>query len=357
MHASFTYLSILIICGLLLSACGQSVSEQDTAPQLRSVRTHTVTPTFGNIWREFPGQVDAAQKADLSFRVSGKVNQLSVNEGEEVAADQLLAALDDTDFKIQLASREAEYNRVKKDFERAKQLVEKGVISRSEYNNFESQEAISKANLESARQNLVYTQLKAPFAGFIAKRHIESFEEVNAKQLVFTLQDLSYLTVKVDIPESVIIKSQRDGNVEVAALFDTIPDTPFPLKIKEVATQPDEATSTFEVTFSMSGTDAFNILPGMSVTVRVKPPEGAIAKSDSFFVPSHAVLEDETGRFVWIADPSDSGLGTIAKRSVETGVLTAEGIEISQGLQPDELVVVAGMSKMHDGLQVKLGKQ
>jgi len=359
MFRLFSLILLSLFSALILIGCDQKTEEQTEVPEPRKVRTQVVESSSGNVWREFPGLVDAAKKADLSFREGGKLTELKVNEGENVVAGQLLATLDDTDFKIQLSSRQAEYNKVKKDFERAKQLVGRGVISQAEFNNFESQEAISKANLETARQNLLYTELKAPFDGTIARRHVENFEEVNAQQLVFTLQDLSFLTVKVDVPESVIIKANRDRErkLDVTAIFDTIPDKVFPLTIKEVATQPNESTSTFEVTFTMSETENYNLLPGMSVTARVRPPDRTQDANEAFILPSHAVSEDESGRFVWIAKPAGQGLGQIEKRQIESGTLTAQGIEITSGLNSGERVVIAGMSKMQEGLQVRLGEE
>ncbi len=342
---------------LAISACNSTPDDTDTSPPLRLVRTFEVTPYTQQLWREYLGVVDAVQKANLGFRVPGKLEKLLVNEGDLVSANQLLAHLDATDYSIQLRSREAEYKQAHGDYLRAQKLVESGTISRSDYTKLQAQNSTAEASMASARQNLDYTSLRAPFAGRIAKRHIENFEEVAAKQVVYSLQDISSLSVKVDIPESVMINVKESAVPLVFAIFDTIPGRRFPLVFKEIATQSDPGTNTFQATFTMKAVDEYTILPGMSVTVRVEPDTINQQIENLVFLPAQAVLEDSQGRFVYIAKPEANGLGSVQRSNVETGKLSRQGLEILSGLSVGDLVITAGMSKMQPGLKVRLGEE
>lgn len=344
--------SLCVMTGL--SAC--SKQEQDAKePVLRSVRTLTVAPSEGLIWRELPGVVQANKQAELAFRIPGKLTALNVNEGDRVGEGQVLALLDDTDYRIQLKSREAEYAQVNSDYSRADKLVEQGMISRSDFGKLEAQNATAKANLEAAKQNMAHTQLKAPFAGRIAKRYVDTYEEVSAMQKVYLLQDLSTLAVKVAVPESVMIIVRDSSLPTLTAHFDSIPDKSFPLTVREAASQADAETNTFEVTLSMSSVEGFNILPGMSLTVRGERPAKA-GDASRIFLPPQSVMEDANGRFVFIAkvNSSENNRAVVERRDVATGELSNLGLEITQGLAPGDQVVIAGMSKMFDGLEVKL---
>lgn len=340
-----------------LSSCDSGIEPTQSAPVLRPVRTTQIQPAGTQTWRELPGVVDAAQKADLSFRISGKLETLEVNEGDIAKNGQLLARLEATDYRIQLESRQAEYDQARADYERGLTLVDKGVISRSDFDKLRTQHASAKANLETVKQNLEYTFLRAPFAGLIAKRHVDNFEDVGAGQSVYTLQDTSSLTVKVNVPESLMIHVQRGTRPELFALFDAIPDRQFPLTLKEVSLQADESTNTFEVTLSMPGVEDYSVLPGMSVTVRGERDPGRSSDTPVVYVPAHAVLEDNDGRYVFVAKPTGSGRGIIERRSVETGDLSGFGLEITSGLDGGDEVVTAGMSKMRPGLEVKLSTE
>jgi len=352
-HSAIRILVISILMPVVASC--DKAPETAEPPPLRLVRTLEITPPEEEFWRELPGVVEAAQKAELSFRVSGNLKKMPAKEGDIVKKDQLLARLDDTEYKLQLKSRKAEYDQVSSDYERGKSLVEKGLISRADFDKLKAQEESAKSALDTAKNNLEYTSLRAPFAGRIAKRYVQNFEEVSAKQSIFALQDLSSIAIKVDVPESVMIRVKRSAKPHVNAFFDQIPGKEFPLTLKEVATQPDANSKTYEVTFTMSVVEQYNILPGMSVTVRGKPPESAAFEHDkSITVPAHAVLEDSEGRFVYVVKKTGEGRGVVEKRPVKTGNISSLGLAITSGLEVGDQLITAGMSKMYAGLEVRI---
>ena len=344
----------LAICSLLLTTgCGKSTNEKIDESPLRYVKTHTVNNGDAIEWREFPGQVAASQTADLGFRISGKLENLLIKEGDLVVEDQLLAQLETTDINIQLKKAQAEYEQTHADFERGKILVEKGVISRSDFEKLNTQNASALANLEAAQQNKEYSSLRAPFAGRIAKRWIDKYEEVTAMQKIVTLQDISAINIEVSVPESVMINVKESEKPKVVARFEAIPDREFPLELKEVATQADELTNTFEVTLEMENIEGYNILPGMSVTVRGEKRHSSTTAS-SIYIPAQAVLNDGKQQFVFVAVPEEQNEAIVHKKVVTTGRLSSAGLEMISGVEIGDKIVIAGMSKMSEGLRVKL---
>lgn len=343
---------VLLAAGLLLG-CGQS-AEPPAKAQPRPVRTLLIDEPRDADWREFSGVVEAASKADLSFSVGGRLQQLLVKEGERVEQDQLLAQLDDRDLRIQRDSRQAEFNKADADLKRAEKLRETGSISRSDYDQLVVQRETASNTLAAAEQNVAYAQLHAPFAGRIALRHVENYEEVRANQPIFTLQDPSAIAIRIDIPESVMILSREGAQPEVYAIFSQFPERSFPLTVREVSTQADAQTNTYAVRFDMPKVADLNILPGMSVTVRGRPEEGLRTRILGVRVPAHAVLEDSSGRFAWVVKRLGDQRGVIEKRSVQIGELSDAGLMVTEGLQPGDELVTAGMSKMSQGLEVRL---
>jgi len=347
----------VIICSLLISilACDNQKKLPDQKQIIRPVKTVEVVVSNKRTEREFPGVVDAAKKAELSFQVSGKLIKILFEEGEIVQEGQVIAQLDDTDYKIEFNGYKADFEGAKADFDRASQLVDQGHISRTDFDKLKSGYRVAQTQLESAQQNLNYTQLKAPFTGHIAKHHLENFEEVNPRTTVITLQKISSLLVRINISESVMIKVKRLGQNRIQyATFDKIEGKKFPLIYKEVATLPDEESQTFEVIFSMETPENHTVLPGMTVRVFISTPENQHQK-DKVYLPAHAVLEDNTGRYVYIAKADEnSSQATIYRSTVTTGQLKQQGIEILTGVNIGDHVVTAGMSKLTEGLRVKL---
>ena len=337
---------------LLLTACTEETPLPP--PESRPVKTMLIGGVTSGNFRQFPGVVDAIQKADLSFRVQGKINEVKVREGD-------LVKLDPTDYQIVLNDRKASYATASANFERAKQLVAKEAISKVDHDKIRAEYHTAKANLEAAEQDLAYTSLKATFPGYIAKRHVENFEEVRRKQTVFTLQDISELEIKVDVPENLMIQLRRaiePGKVkkprrEMYAVFDQIKDTKFPLETKEITTTADPNTRTFQATLKMDHPEGYNVLPGMTATVFAEVLASEIGDSVTVLLPLSAVVSDpDKNPNVWIVDETTM---TVSSKPVKAGTMTSNRITVS-GLEPGERIVIAGAAFMREGMKVTLLK-
>lgn len=344
----------IIIFVLGLTGCSKT-DEQPMHEVVRPVRTVTVTLQNAMMGREFTGVVDADRKVDLSFRVGGTLAELPVLEGAHVKVNQMLARLDQTDFEIQLKVMQADFDRSKGEYNRAKTLLERKILSRADFDKVESQYLVAEAQLKKAQQELSYSTILAPFEGFIAKRHIENFSEVAPRTPVLTLMDLESFVITIELPESVMIQVQRKGvRPELFATFEGHPSSEFPLTLKEVTTQPASGTQTYPVTLSLPFIDNLNVLPGMTAVVRVRPFEKRDGNNNIAYLPAQAVLEDDQGRYVFVAVPQREGGAVIIRKSVEVGDISAFGIQITNGLAEGDRVATAGMSQIVPGMQVSL---
>jgi RND family efflux transporter MFP subunit len=310
--------------------------------------------------RRFPGRVDSSSKAELAFRIPGTVQKLHVRKGDQVEEGQVLIELDPTDYEIVLKDRQATYDRAKADFERASELVEDGFISRTDYDQKEGEFKNAEAALHAARQDIEYTQLKAPFGGTVAERYVERAEEVQAKQNVLAIQDETKLEIKVDVPESIVARVDRTGKtdgrerVPVHATFDAAPGSEIELEFKEVSTRADAATQTFQVTFLMEAPAGVTILPGM--TGNVVADLSAIDSGESkYYLPVSAVTADAgLDAFVWVVDEQAM---TVSKQPVEAGRMSGWNIEIESGIEPGSRIVTAGVGYLAEGMKVRLMEQ
>ncbi|MBK8990984.1 MAG: efflux RND transporter periplasmic adaptor subunit [Gammaproteobacteria bacterium] len=194
---------------VLLSACGAGNDEvaapaQHVSAVVRPVKTFVVDTGGAPSQRQFPGRIEAARRADLSFRVPGTVKDILVKEGDTVGEGTVLARLDATDFRIALSDRQASYDNARRNYERARELLPSGNISRLDYDRTETSFKSAEAALRQSRQDLAYTELRAPFAGTVAKRLVQRFEEVAAKEAVLSLQQVNSLDVKIDLSETLL---------------------------------------------------------------------------------------------------------------------------------------------------------
>jgi len=362
MNPAMLSLSCLLFSVVTLSACSDKDQSEQTTDVVRPVKTLLIQAAGAGGQRNFPGRVEAANRATLSFQVSGKLAEILVKEGEQVKAGQLLARLDPKDYQVVVNDREAIFKRAEADFQRAKDLVEKGHISRSDYDKLEANRISARSALDQAKNDLSYTEMSAPFAGTVSKRLVENFEQVNAKQDILELRDLENLEIKFDVPENLIQRLQKEtpgvtGAQEatarrVHASFSGLPGRKFELAYKEASTQADAKTQTFEVTMTMPRPQGLQILPGMTANVAVSL--AGLVKQDEtrYRIPANAVVGDnELASRVWLVDPESL---TVKARQVKVGKMYGRDIEVLEGLEPGDRIVVAGAAYLAEGMPVSL---
>jgi RND family efflux transporter MFP subunit len=355
---------VMTLLAVALTACGKA-PEQVVEPPARPVKSMLVSSPQGAGIRRFPGRVDSASKAELSFRVSGKIKSMLVQEGQRVEKGQLLAELEDADYVLAMKDSQATFDRSSKDYERASELVKSGAISRSDFDRIEARFKSDDAALEQARLNLEYTRLKASFAGTIAKRHVQRFEEVQAKATIFSLIDEASLLIKFDVPENLILALPSSSGQESAtpaegrtakvwASFDTASEMSFPLQFLEAASRADPKTQTFEVTFSLPRPEGLTVLPGMTASV-IADVSGLADEQVVYLIPLHAVSANGSLEpRVWVVDEKSM---TVYAQKVTLGRMLGSSVEILTGLEPGTRIVTAGAAFLAEGMQVSLMQQ
>lgn len=363
---------LFVILPIFFIGCSK---EEESAPPevIRPVKTMKVSSGADFAGLTLPGRVRAAQRVELAFKeVGGRLIELPIagREGQEVKEDELLARIDPRDFQTSLRNVQgrlkeaiasldlanAQYDRVKRI-----QKQDPGAISGAEIdrrreavNMMEGRIKSLRAEVAAARDQLSYTYLKAPFAGLIAKRYVDNFQDVKPKQQILALEDISHVEILIDVAENVMaIERSGSGDALTAvAEFPTAPGRKFPLELKEYATRADSATQTYQVVLKMPQPDEISILPGMTATVTVSL--GRTAEIDRLVViPAIAVLAEPDGRsFVWVVDTDAM---TVKKQEVKVGMISgSENIDVADGLKGGETIAVAGILQLQEGMKVRL---
>jgi RND family efflux transporter MFP subunit len=302
-------------------------------------------------------------ESKLSFKVAGSIKRLTVDVGDQVEADQLIAELDPEDFSLQVQEAEASLTRAKAQernasasYERVRDLYANRNASKQDLDQARSvyESAVATVEtmdkrLELAQRRLGYARLKAPVGGAIASCLVEINENVQAGQTIVLLTSGADLEVKVGIPE-VLIAGIEEGSL-ITVTFDALPGREFAGRVTEVGVATTEMATTYPVTVCLDRSDP-DIRPGMAATVAFAFEEEG--SSGRFFIPPVAVAEDREGRFLFVLTPTEPGFGVVHRRAVTVGELTGRGLEIMEGLTDGELVVIAGVSRIGDGLKVRV---
>lgn len=346
---------------LLLISCSR---KQDEAAELiRPVRYERVFATGGMRIRTFSGTAQAGLESKLSFKVPGTVERVTAKVGDEVEKGQVLARLDDSDYRLQveeaeaaLAQAQAQHRNAKSIYERTQALYERRNASkqdldgaRAAYESAAAQVQSIGKRLELAGLRAGYTRLTAPFDGAVAAVRVEENENVATGTPVIVLNAGGRPEVDISVPEALIAQVKAGSAVTVN--FDAVPGKTFEATVTEVGVAPTGFATTFPVTVRLNR-PAGEVRPGIVAEVAFRFETAGT--QERVVVPLEAVGEDREGRFVFIVEPAGDGLGLARRRMVTVGELTSEGLEILDGVEEGELVITAGVSFIVDGQKVKL---
>ncbi len=209
----------------------------------------------------------------------------------------------------------------------------------------ESQIRTLKAQEAAAAAALADTELRAPFDGIVARRMVENFQFVTARQPVINLQDTSSVEVVVDLPESVM---NLDPSVmEITASVGILPGRTFPLRLVEFSSSPDPETQTYRATLAMDAPSGVRLLPGMAVEV-----SGMVRCSSGeavYRIPIESLLSDDRGPGVWLVRDLRAHW-----EPVEISLLGDGHVDVRGELESGDLLITAGVHSVREGQTVRL---
>ena len=344
---------MLLLAALLLalSACGKK-EEPVKEEVVRPVKTMVIQSGLGPGIHKFAGVVRGSRRVELSFKVSGPLVELPVEEGQEVKKGQLIARIDPRDFEIAVKEAKARTVEAENQYRRYADLFAMKQVSKADFDRYRAARDVARAQLADARNALKDTTLRAPFDGVVAKRYVDNYQKVQAKQPIVFLHDIQQIEILVDVPELIVAELKQNRHIPSWAEFQAAPGKKYPLKLKEFSTQADPATQTYQVVLTMDQPKEANILPGMTCTVVA---ELGAAASTGVKIPAIAVLNDADGKsYVWVVDKKSM---TVKKTEVKIGPLSgSEDIVVTEGLKGGETIAVAGVTQLRDGMKVRIWK-
>ena len=353
---------LFILCILFSSGCSRDVEQKEEI--IRPVRYQQIKRSNIEKTRSFSGVSVAATETKLSFRISGTLQAVNVKVGQKVKKAALIASIDDTDIRIQyeeakaaMLNAEVQKDNAKANLARVRELYENNNVPLSEYENAKNQYAAARAEHESQvkklnlqKSQLSYSKLFSPMAGIVAEVPVERNENVNAGQVIAVLTSDKDIEVEVGIPEAYISRIKTGDTVSVA--FSSFRDRSFTGTVTEVSYLTSGA-STYPVRVRLEKLTK-DIRPGMPANVNFT---FSLENEGSLIASINAVAEDQQGSYVFVvvAGP-EVGFATVNRRPVRVGKLTNDGFIVSDGLKEGELVVISGVSKITDGMKVRLLK-
>ncbi|MEC4874463.1 efflux RND transporter periplasmic adaptor subunit [Pseudomonas sp. NC26] len=344
-------LALPVAATLLLTACGQQA-----APPAAPRPALVVQPQPAQAAADsYPGEVRARLEPELAFRIAGKVTKRLVEEGQRVNAEQPLAELDPQDVRLQLeanraqlAGAEANLALVRAERDRYQKLLDRQMVSHSQYDNAENLFRAGQARLKQAKAEFEvagnqaeYAVLRASQAGVIAKRQVEVGQVVAAGQTVFTLAADGEREVAISLPEQQFARFAVGQPVSVELW--SHPNERFPGRIRELSPAADPRSRTFAARIAFTSVKAPAEL-GQSARVFIAH-DGMVPLA----VPLSAVTAEDGQAYVWRVNQERR----VERAVVRLGPYGSETVPVLEGLNPGDWVVAAGGHVLREGQEVR----
>ena len=326
----------------LLCGCG-SGTEQTPFVQ----RVCLVQPVVlgGETVRTYSGVVQAAHEVSLGFKTPGQIARIHVAEGDFVRKGQLLAELDDADYRLAVEALQIQYDQLKDEVQRTRQLFEQRSVSANDFEKASAGLRQLGIQLQVNRNKLDYTKLYAPTDGYIQKVNFSPAEMVDAGTALVSLLDVSGLEVEVDIPAGEYLHRDRFTRFSCRAAGI---EGEVPMRMAGLPPKAD-GNQLYHLTLAFAAQPDRQLTAGMNVEVRIAVAD--TTRRRGVAIPLGALFLDGETPSVWVFE-ADS---TVSRRAVTVDNTDAEGrAVIVEGLSGSEQIVRAGVAALEEGEKVRV---
>jgi len=337
MRQFFFYSSIL---SAILTSCIRAQPNSTIREKVIAVSTAKVLPAESTIVLHYSGTVEASQTIPLTFQATGTVQKIYVEVGDLVKKGQLLASIDNSDMMNIYNGAQAKYDQAKDAYNRLKSVHDQGSLPEIKWVEMVSSLEQAKSMLELSKNNLEKCNMRAPVCGLVGHRNIEPGQSaIGAALSPIELVKIETVYVKMSIPEveiSKITKGQR-ATFCVSALD----GKQFEGVVTNVSPIADVISRTYPVKISVNNSK-YELKPGMVCDAALNLERQTV----TLLIPYKAVSKDNDGKaFVYIV--TDDGK-RVKKQPISVGFYHESGIEVLNGLNLNQIIVVEGKEKLSD---------
>lgn len=272
----------------------------------------------------------------------GRVARLLADEGDWIQKGQSLAVLHREDAEIALNKARVRHANAVLGFARSEKMSQEGLISEVDYEKSRMERDLAAQEVAEAELRLAKTTIRAPFAGRITARTVETGQHVRPGESLFKIADFEPLVATIHLPEKDVLALQpgRDARITLKA-DETVR---FRGRIRQISPVVDLATGTVKVTVEALRPFPESVRPGGFVTIAIVRE----TRPSALLLPRQAVLRELQSAHVFVAKN-----GIAEKRSVTLGLEEGDRIEVRSGLAAGERVIVAGQGSLRHGSPVR----
>jgi membrane fusion protein (multidrug efflux system) len=289
-----------------------------------------------------PGVIEPWTRLQLLAKVSGSIREVLAQEGAQVEAGQVLARIEDDDYRIALDAARAAYARAKADFERKKTMLAQRTVPVAELELSEAQMLTAKASVEEAELRLSRCAITAPIPGVVRRLDAKLGQFLSVGDPVAEILEMDRVKAVVGIPESDVAAVRAIDEVEVTV--QALNDRKLTGRTHFLAPSPESVARLYRLELELAN-PAGDLLPGMFLRAQVVKKVAA----DALAVPIYSVITRNNEQYVFVLRD-----GLAHKQSVRLGIMEQWLVEVNEGLKAGDRVVVEGHREVEEGQPVNV---
>lgn len=300
--------------------------------------------------KEFPFIAIPFRTSELSFRVGGPIDQLEVYAGNFYKQGDIIAEIDSRDFRIRKERTQAVYQQAKAEFERIQVLYEKRNLSASTFEKAKADYISAKTAYETAVYELSDTRLRAPFDGYIGEVYIEKFQDVKPSQPIVSFIDIDRLKIQTYVTQEIAFNCPEHQEAELR--FDAMPDKPYKAMVTEISKSTTSNNLSYLLTVLLPN-QKDQLPAGMSGKLSLKINSGTDCTT---IIPQQALCHRPAeGNYVWTIDTASK---RVTRKKITPGKMLPDGkLNVSEGLNAGEIVVISGLRFLSEGMKVQIAPE
>lgn len=335
---------LLCLIPLLFNSCADNDNKVHSLNQENSKVSVLKISAQSNLLKlNYSGSIEPDNTVKIGFAIPGIINKVYVEEGQLVKKGQLLATIDDTEYRNSLSITEAALSQTEDLYRRLKDLFEKESLPEKDFIDIKTKLAQARASKNINTKRINDCRLYAPMSGYITGKAIEAGSSASPGLPAFDIIKTYRVYAQFTVPEAEIghIANGQAANVFVPTLQDTLKG-----KISLINPQADAQTKTYKVKILLNNAGR-KLLPGMLSDVQVETGR----KGKRIAIPATAIVRDEDNlTYVFVVNNQNKAV----RRRIVSGDLDGDQVMISSGLEINDRVVVSGQKNIKDGQAVTI---
>ncbi len=339
-------------------------------PEVETATVQRLTAEQASAVLNATGYTYARVRAAVGAKITGRITELYVDEGDAVAAGDLIAVLDSDDLEAAVRRAEAALLEstarladAMREEGRQRRVVEAGVAPSADHDAAittlqvaKAQMGTARANLDSVRAQLEYTVIRSPVDGVVIERTVEvgemvapgGFTSQQSTGALVRIADPTSLEVEADINESYIARIELGQPASIRV--DAVPDHEYSGSLRQIVPTADRQRAVVQVKVTIDDWDD-RLVPDMSCTVtflQEGTDQAALEAAPKILIPATAVLTEGGRSYAWVVRD-----GTLARSPIELGLEQDNEFEVLSGLSGGETVVQRPSAELVDGMRVR----